>query len=348
MRALFAAAFALAVLAAPAVAQERPVIVADSYPVAWFAERLAGDAADVRLPVPEGRDPAFWRPSIAEIAAIQSADLIALNGSGLADWTGRASLPRSRTVDTGRGLADELIATEIVTHSHGGEGEHSHEGVATYTWLDFGLAARQAEALAAPMRRAVPDADVDANLGALLGDLADLDALGDALPEGVAAIASHPRYQYLSRAYGLDIASLDWGVGETPDAARIATLRALRGRDGRARLHLGGGAHGRSARRGGCAGAWPRPSCRRWPCPPRKATSSPPCARVSPRSRKHSKRDPDRASPGSLRGHIRFGSHPRGAGGARRSRIPMRAAARSLPAMRSVRSWTRPKSTTAF
>ena len=222
-----AAALIATLIATAATAQERPVIVADSYPVAHFAERRVGDAAEVRLPVPEGRDPAFWRPSIAEIAAIQSADLIVLNGSGLVDWTTRASLPRSRTVDTGRGLADELIATDTVTHSHGGEGEHSHDGVASYTWLDFGLAARQAEAMADAVRRAVPGADVDANLDALLTDLAALDALGEALPDGVRAIASHPRYQYLARAYGLDIASLDWGAGATPDAAQVEALRAL-------------------------------------------------------------------------------------------------------------------------
>ena len=221
-----ALAVSLALLPAAGDAQDRPVIVADSYPVAWMAERLAGEAAEVRLPVPAGRDPALWRPSIAEIADIQGADLVALNGSGLADWTGRASLPRSRTVDTGRGLSGDLIATDTVTHSHGGEGEHSHEGVASYTWLDLDLAARQAEALATAMRRAVPGASVDGNLDALLADLAALDALGEALPDGT-AIATHPRYQYLARAYGLDIASLDWGAGETPDAGQMAALEAM-------------------------------------------------------------------------------------------------------------------------
>ena len=226
LAASLAALLPISLAATAALAQERPVIVVDSYPVAFFAGRLAGDAAEVRLPVPEGRDPALWRPSIAEIAAIQSADLIALNGSGLADWTTRASLPRSRTVDTGRELGADLIATETVTHSHGAEGEHSHDGVATYTWLDPELAAKQASALAGAMARAVPDAPIDANLDALLADLADLAALGETLPDGASLIASHPRYQYLARAYGLDIASLDWDAGAAPDGAQLAALEA--------------------------------------------------------------------------------------------------------------------------
>lgn len=226
MRALAAA---LALLAGPAPAQDRPVIVADSYPMAYFAERLAGDAAEVRLLVPEGRDPASWRPSLAEIAEIQAADLIALSGSGLSDWTTRAALPRARTVDTGRRLASALVSTETITHSHGAEGAHSHEGTATHTWLDMEQAAVQAGALAAAMRRAVPGADVEAGLEALHADLAALDARGDALVKGapVPAIASHARYEYLGRAYGLEIASLDWEAGAAPSPEALDELARL-------------------------------------------------------------------------------------------------------------------------
>lgn len=225
MRALLGA---LLLVAAPAMAQDRPVIVADSYPVAFFAETLAGDAAEVRLAVPEGRDPSSWRPGLSEIVEIQGADLIVLNGSGLSDWTTRAALPRSRTVDTGRGLSDDLIATDTITHSHGQEGSHSHEGVATHTWLDLDLAARQAETLARAMGRAVPGAPVGDNLDALLSELAALDAAGEGLVDGdpVPVIASHPRYEYFGRAYGLGVTALDWTAGAVPDAGQLAELEA--------------------------------------------------------------------------------------------------------------------------
>ena len=223
MRAL---AFGAVLLAGPAFAQVE--IVADSYPVAWMAGELAGDAAEVRLVVPEGRDPSSWRPTLAEIGQIQGADLIVLNGAGLADWTGRAALPRARTVETTRGLEDAFIATETITHSHGGEGSHSHEGMASHTWLDMELAARQAEALARAMARVLPDVDVTARLEALVAELAALDARGEALVEGAAvpAIASHPRYEYLGAAYGLEIASLDWEAGAVPEGG-LAALEAL-------------------------------------------------------------------------------------------------------------------------
>lgn len=225
---------ALALLAGPAVGQERPVIAVDSYPMAYFARTLAGEAAEVRLVVPDGRDPASYRPTLAEIVEIQAADLIVLNGSGLTDWSTRAALPRARTVDTGRGLEADLIATDTITHSHGEEGSHSHDGVAAHTWLDLALAARQAEALATAMVRILPDVPVDANLGRLRDDLAAIDARGDALVDGppIPVIASHPRYEYLGRAYGFAVSPLDWTPGAMPDAAQLATLETLVDRTG--------------------------------------------------------------------------------------------------------------------
>ncbi|MGR3485619.1 MAG: metal ABC transporter substrate-binding protein [Paracoccaceae bacterium] len=228
MKGVRAAVVALGSLAAPALAQDRPVIVADSYPMAYFAEALAGDAAEVRLLVPEGRDPASWRPTLGEIADIQAADLIVLNGAGLADWTTRAALPRARTVETGRGLSDAFIATQTITHSHGAEGSHSHEGVASHLWLDLDLAARQAEALAPALARAVPGADVEASLASLTEELRALDALGDALTQApVAVVTSHPRYDYLARAYDLDAHSLDWEAGAAPDPDALSDLARL-------------------------------------------------------------------------------------------------------------------------
>ena len=230
-------AIALALLASAATAAERPVVAAVNYPLAYFAERLGGDAVEVLFPVPADRDPAFWRPKLAEIAAIQQADVIALNGAGYAGWTTKASLPRSRVANTSAAFKSAYIETETITHSHGEDGEHSHEGIATHTWLDFSLAARQAEALAAAMRRRAPElADqIEAALPELLADLKALDDAardaGAAL-DGASIIATHPRYQYLARAYRMNIRSLEWEAGAAPTAAQWDELEALSARTG--------------------------------------------------------------------------------------------------------------------
>jgi zinc transport system substrate-binding protein len=215
-----------------AVAQERPVVVTVNYPLQYMAEQLLGEAAEVVFPVPEGVDPSFWRPGISDISMIQSADLILLNGAGFATWVDRVSLPRARIVNTSAGIEGSFIATESITHSHGDGGEHSHEGVASYLWLDPSLAMLQAEAIAeaATARGLSPSDDVETRLESLRTELEAMDAVArDALApaQGLSMIATHPRYQYLARAYGLSIASLEWDAGAMPSDEDLADLQAL-------------------------------------------------------------------------------------------------------------------------
>ncbi|HEV8036672.1 metal ABC transporter substrate-binding protein [Yoonia sp.] len=226
-------AVVLTLLAASSVAaQDRPRVVAVNYPLQYFAERLVGDAAEVIFPVPADVDPSFWRPSIADISTIQSADLILLNGAGFATWVDRVSLPRANVLNTTAAIEDQFIRTESITHSHGDGDEHSHEGLASYTWLDPMLAIAQAEAVAAAItaRGIAPDDAVATRLDALRADLTELDRQATGAFDGmqdIAMIATHPRYQYLAQRYGLSISSLEWEAGAMPTDAERAELAAL-------------------------------------------------------------------------------------------------------------------------
>lgn len=221
------------------LAQERPRVATVNYPLAYFAERLGGEQIEVLFDVPAERDPAFWRPGLSAITDIQAADLIALNGAGFANWTTKVSLPRSRLVDTSASFSDDYIATQSITHSHGADGEHSHTGTASYTWLDFNQAAAQAAALANAMMRQLPAIEnIDANLQDLSDDLASLDQLATQAAKALqnsTIIATHPRYQYFARAHHLDIDALDWDAGETPSDAQWTEL-AQRVEDSGARI----------------------------------------------------------------------------------------------------------------
>jgi zinc transport system substrate-binding protein len=230
-REVFALLAGAAAAALPARAAGRLRVVGVNSPLAYFARRLAGDAADVIMPVPEGRDPAFWGPSIAEIADVQSADLILLNGAGYSQWTERTSLPRSRTVDTSRAFTGRLIQVEGVVHSHGPEGEHSHAATASITWLDYGQAAEQARAVAEALARRAPEkaAAIETALTELEADLAALDARGYRIGAAAAdarLIASHPVYHYFARAYGITIGDLEWEASTTPSDAQWAELES--------------------------------------------------------------------------------------------------------------------------
>jgi len=218
-------------------AQEQATVVAVNYPLQYFAERLMGEQAEVVFPVPNGVDPSFWRPSISDISAVQSADLVLLNGAGFATWVHRVSLSRSKIVNTSAGFSDRYIATESITHSHGDGGEHSHEGIASYIWLDPSLAQLQAEAIAsAVVNRGLAD---EALVASRLAELrADLDALNatarTALSDAAdtVMIATHPRYQYFAQAYGLTIVSLEWEAGAAPNAEELDDLRQMVSKEG--------------------------------------------------------------------------------------------------------------------
>ena len=216
-----------------AEAGERLSVYTVNYPLQYFAQRIAGEQAEVTLPVPPAIDPAFWQPDVATIANFQQADIILLNGAGYAKWVNRVSLPRRKLVDTSAGFRDRYIHTEgDITHSHGREGDHSHAGIAFTTWLDFTLAVEQARAVAGALSRQRPGSkDIfERNLTALEQDLLDLDRQVQeivATNPGKLLLASHPVYQYFRRRYGLNLQSVMWEPEAMPDAAQWSALARL-------------------------------------------------------------------------------------------------------------------------
>ncbi len=157
------------------MAQEARVF-ASNYPLAYFAERISGQASLVHFPQIDG-DPAFWEPGAADVIAMQQSEVILLNGAGYEKWLTAVSLPLSRTFDTSTGFSTNLITLpEAITHAHGGK-EHSHGATAFTTWIDLTQAVAQAEAVhdALADAKLVPQATLDANLDSLRSDLKSLD-----------------------------------------------------------------------------------------------------------------------------------------------------------------------------
>jgi len=210
---------------------DKPVVYTVNYPLQYFAERIGGGLVEVRFPAPTGEDPAYWEPSAEIIQDYQQAGLILLNGAGYAKWAAKATLPESRMVDTSASFRNRLIGIEeISTHTHGPQGEHAHGGTAFTTWLDPSLAAAQAEAVARAIGQILPDADISKNLAGLKGGLEVLDAaMKDATRsyEGAPLLGSHPVYQYLARAYGLNLRQMRWEPNAMPPPAEWRNLDRL-------------------------------------------------------------------------------------------------------------------------
>jgi len=219
--------------ATAAVADDRLRIYTVNYPLQYFAQRIAGEHAEVVFPAPRSTDPAFWTPNVQTVGAYQDADLILLNGANYAKWINKVSLPRRRLVNTSAGFAENYIDTGSgAEHSHGGGAAHAHAGVAFTTWLDLQQAVRQADSirLAIIKKRPQLKAEVDKKFAMLESDLLALDAELESIVSGnqnQALLASHPVYQYLARRYDVNLHSVVWEADEYPDQSQWITLENL-------------------------------------------------------------------------------------------------------------------------
>lgn len=212
---------------------EKPVVYTVNYPLAYFAERIGGDYLKVEFPAPADEDPAYWQPNTSAIEGYQNADLILTNGAGYAKWMEMVSLPMSKRVNTSSGFQNQYIKLEeAITHSHGPDAEHAHGGLAFTTWLDFSLAAKQAETIKDAFIKLVPEkkSDFEANFTALEKDLLALDADMKAVAETIKnapLVVSHPVYQYWARGYGLNVKSVHWEPDEAPTEQQWQDLKVM-------------------------------------------------------------------------------------------------------------------------
>lgn len=211
----------------------KPRIVASNFPLYAFTRAIGGDAVEVDFPVIEG-DPAFWAPGGEDVALLQDADLLVINGAGYESWLAFTTLPSGLVLDTTAGLEDRLVLEEDqVVHQHGPGGEHSHGETAFTTWLNPQLALAQARAIRDELSARIPErtADFAANFDRLAAQLEALDGqLADAFkPLGDRPVLfSHPVYQYLERRYGIFGRSLHWEPDVPPGTRDWIDLTNLR------------------------------------------------------------------------------------------------------------------------
>lgn len=218
----------------PGAKKARPVVYASTYPLQYFAERIAGEAAEVKGLTPVGEDAECYKPGAEEIKALQKADLILVNGAGLEKWLRKVMLPASRIVDTSKRFRDKYITlAETVTHSHGPEGAHTHEGVVVQTWLDPMLASVQAEEIARALSRLLPERENEftMNVEQIKFELEKLDgAFMEAIMTGGQKrhfLFSHQVYEYFARRYELKATSLHIEPTGTPDDETFESTKRM-------------------------------------------------------------------------------------------------------------------------
>jgi zinc transport system substrate-binding protein len=218
---------------ATAPKSSKPQVLVANYPLQYFAQRIASDVVEVRFLAPKDEDPAFWQPDEKAVTAFQNADLILMNGAGYSKWADKVTLPESKVVDTSSRFANNFIEVrDASTHSHGPGGQHSHNGTAFTTWIDFQQATIQAQAVSDALAALVPAAkdSIVRNTEALKDELEALDERLSALSRRLVQhplVASHPVYHYLARRYGMNLKSVLWEPDMALDDKALGDLKGI-------------------------------------------------------------------------------------------------------------------------
>ena len=185
-------------------------IVAVSYALQYLTQRVAGGEIEVEFPASGTSDPKNWSPTVKEIAALQKADLIVVNGPGAeyANWLVRVTLPDSKICKSCQDfdLRDYITVKDYqIIHTHGPEGEHSHPYFVPYPWLDPNLAAKQAETICKSLCHSYPDKEAafQENLTALKLDLKSIAETYPTEQSENKLVSLNPYFKFLTRAIGL-------------------------------------------------------------------------------------------------------------------------------------------------
>ena len=205
-------------------------VVAAFYPLAYVAERVAGDAAEVINLTPPGVEPHDLELTPSQVRDLAAADLVLYLGEGF-------QIAVEEVVAEGGGRAIDGLATQDLREGEGHPdeneahaGEDGGEGPDPHVWLDPNRLEEIAAGAANQLARIDPGGaeTYERNLENLKDDLEKLD---DEIEAGLAAcerreiVTSHDAFGYLADRYDLEqvsVAGLDPEAEPTP--RRIAAV----------------------------------------------------------------------------------------------------------------------------
>jgi zinc transport system substrate-binding protein len=197
----------------------RPQVVASFYPLAFVAEQVAKDRAEIVSLTPPGAEAHDIEPTSSQVIAISEADLVLFLGGGF-----QPSIEELAS-DAGDAALDVAQGQDVLPPHEGEE-----EAFDPHLWLDPTRMIPIAEATGERLAEADPDGAPDYRAGAsALAD--DLRALDREFEEGLSdcaswdIVTSHEAFGYLAARYGLEqigIAGLDPEAEPSPQ--RIAEV----------------------------------------------------------------------------------------------------------------------------
>lgn len=191
----------------------RTIVVTYSVLGAVVADAV-GDAADVRVLIPNGADPHEWEPSAKDIEAINRADLIVRNGldleAGLGDALDNAADDGVPTFVATDHITVRTVGADEVVAAEGDEHDHDEEAGAQdpHLWMDP-LTVRDVVTALGPAL-AAEGIDVSAGIARVEASLTALDEQVRSILAPVPAerrklVTGHESFGYFADRYGFEI-----------------------------------------------------------------------------------------------------------------------------------------------
>ena len=213
-------------------------IAAGLPPVAYLAERIGGDAVEVKTMLMEGRSPHDYSPNAAEMREAAYCRLFLSTGMNFEEKLERALQEGgTRIVDVSRGI-ERIPMEDSCGHDHH-DHDHDHDGLDPHVWLNVENACRMAENIRDEFCRSDPaHADLyRKNCEDLIRELRECEKQlkTDMAPyKGKCFYVQHPAFGYYAKMLGLkQVAMADGGRDLTPDTLNGFTRRV---KDDRCRI----------------------------------------------------------------------------------------------------------------
>ncbi|MBM7578041.1 metal ABC transporter solute-binding protein, Zn/Mn family [Jeotgalibacillus terrae] len=179
------------------------------YPLQFFAERIAGNEAEVQSILPPGSDSHTYEPTSKDMIAIAEADAFIMNGAGLEGYADSiAEAVESEDVTIVEATEGIELSEGSHDHDHGDSHDHDHGDYDPHVWLDPVRSIEVAENIKNVLTDMNPEEEAffNDNFEALK---ADLEVLDEEFSSELSAapgnhfIVSHAAYGYWEEAYGV-------------------------------------------------------------------------------------------------------------------------------------------------
>lgn len=211
---------------AGAIAAAKPLVVVTTTQLQDLVAELAGDAVTLHGLMGPGVDPHLYKPTAGDIRQLRQADLVLYNGLRL---EGRLEEVMERLRRQGRsvlGVGEELDPSDLI-ESKDMAGQYD-----PHIWFDPALWGNAAEIIAHRLADLVPEKRAEflakaVELKKRYGEIGDWGrALMRQIPEEKRVlVTSHDAFQYLGRAFGLDVVGVQ-GISTVAEAG-LADIQSV-------------------------------------------------------------------------------------------------------------------------